>query len=116
MSTSLKASILDLVASLSTHITNGGDGSDGGSGGCRGFRGFGVSDLLGAVTSLGFSRCLRGPALVCTMSLFVTSEAKSFSDAPGMVGWGKLFQANGVNIHGVRIFGRAQVGGEQGEG
>ena len=69
---------------------NGGDRSNGGSGGYRGFRGFSVSDLLGAVIPLGFSRCLRGPAFICTVSLLAASETKSFSDAPGSIGWGEL--------------------------
>ena len=86
---------------------DGSDRSNGGSGGYRGFRGFGVSDLLGAVIFLGFSRCLRGLALVCTVSLFVASEAKSLFDAPGSISWRELFQADGVDIHGIRIFGRA---------
>ena len=94
---------------------NGGGRSDGGSGGYRGFRDFGVSDLLGAVTPLGFSRSLRGSAFICAVSLLAAFETKSFSDAPGLIGWGELLQANGVNIHGVRIFGRARVG-ERGEG
>ena len=91
---------------------DGGDRSNGGSGGYRGFRGFSVSDLLGVVISLGFSRCLRGSAFVCTVSLFAASEAKSFSDALGSISQREFFQADGVDIHGVRIFGRAQVGGE----
>ena len=78
-----------------------------GSGGYKGFRDFSVSDLFGAVIPLGFSRCLRGLAFVCAVSLLATSETKSFSDAPGSISWGELLQANGVNIHGVRIFCRA---------
>ena len=91
---------------------DGGDGSDGGSGGHGGGCGFSGSNLLRAIVSLGFSRCLRGVTFICTVSLFVTSEAKSFPDASGMVCWGELFQANGVDIHGIRIFGGTQVGGE----
>ena len=94
---------------------DGGGRSDGGSGGYRGFRDFSVSNLLGAVIPLGFSRCLRGSAFVCAVSLLAASEIKSFSDAPGLISWGELLQANGVDIHGVRIFGRAWVG-ERGEG
>ena len=70
---------------------DGGGRSDGGSGGYRGFRDFGVSDLLGAVIPLGFSRCLRGSAFVCAVSLLAASETKSFSDALGPIGWGELF-------------------------
>ena len=94
---------------------DGGGRSDGGSGGYRGFRDLSVSDLLGVVIPLGFPRCLRGLAFVCTVSLLAASETKSFSDAPGSISWGELLQANGVDIHGVRIFGRARVG-ERGEG
>ena len=89
-----------------------GDRSDGGSRGCGGDCGFSVSDLLGAIVPLGFSGCLRGAAFICAVSLFVASEAKSFSDALGMVCWGELFQANGVNIHGIRVLGGMRVGGE----
>ena len=64
---------------------NGGDRSNGGSGGYGGFRGFSVSNLLGAVISLGFSRCLGGSAFICAVSLFAASEAKSLSDAPGLI-------------------------------
>ena len=91
----------------------GGDGSDGSS---EGDSGFSVSDLLGVIVPFGFSGCLRRATLICTMSLFAASEAKSFSDASGMVCWGELFQMNGVNFHGVRIFGRVCVGRERGEG
>ena len=70
---------------------NGGDGSNGGSGGCGGFRGFSVSDLLGAVVSLGFSRCLGGPAFICAVSLLAAPETKSLSDALGSIGWRELF-------------------------
>ena len=84
-----------------------GDRSDGGGGGYRGFSGFSVSDLLGAVIPLGFSGCLRGPAFICAVSFLAASETKSFFDAPGSVGWGELLQVNGVDIHGVRISGRA---------
>ena len=69
---------------------DGGDRSDGGSGGYKGFRGFSISDLLGAVIPLGFSRCLGGLAFICAMSLLATSETKSFSDAPGSIGWEEL--------------------------
>ena len=69
---------------------NGGDRSNGGSGGCRGFRGFSVSDLLGVIVSLGFSRCLGGPAFICTVSLLAASETKSLFDAPGSIGWREL--------------------------
>ena len=62
----------------------------GGSGGYRGFRDFSVSDLLGAVIPFGFSRCLRGLAFVCAVSLLAASETKSFSDAPGSISWGEL--------------------------
>ena len=85
---------------------NGGDRSNDGSGGCGRFRRFSVSDLLGGVISLGFSRCLRGPAFICTVSLLVASEAKSLSDAPGSISWRDLFQMDGVDIHGIGIFGR----------
>ena len=91
---------------------DGGDRSDGGSGGYRGFRGFSISDWLGAVIPLGFSGCLGGSAFICTVSLLAASETKSSSDASGSIGWGELLQANSDNVHGVRIFGRAQVGGE----
>ena len=85
---------------------DGGNRSDGGCGGYREFRGFSVSDLLGAVISLGFSRCLRGLAFICTVSLFTASEAKSLPDASGLISWKELSQADGVDIHGVRVFGR----------
>ena len=94
---------------------DGGDGSSGGSGGYGGFRGFSVSDLLGVVISLGFSRCLGGSAFICAVSLLAASEEKSFSDAPGLISWKELFQTDGVNIHGIRILGRTRVGGERGE-
>ena len=95
---------------------DGGDRSNGGSGGYGGFRGFGVSDLLGVIIFLGFSRCLRGSAFIRTMSLFAASETKSLSDALGMVSRRELSQADGVDIHGIGIFGRLRVGGKQGEG
>ena len=95
---------------------NGGDRSNGGSSGYRGFRGFSVSDLLGVVISLGFSRCLGGSAFICAVSLLAASEAKSLPDAPGLISWRELFQMDGVDIHGIRILGRTQVGGERGEG
>ena len=60
---------------------DGGDGSDGGSGGCGGRESFSVSDLLGAIISLGFSLCLRGLTFICAVSLFATSEAMSFPNA-----------------------------------
>ena len=91
---------------------DGGDRSNGGSGWCRGDSGFSVSHLLRVVIPLGFPRCLRGPAFVCAVSFLVASEAKSFSNASGTISWRDLFQANRVDIHGVRIFGRAQVGGK----
>ena len=46
---------------------NGSDRRDGGSGECGGDSGFCVSDLLRVVISLGFPRCLRGPAFVCAV-------------------------------------------------
>ena len=85
---------------------DGSDRSDGGSGGCGGDSGFCVSDLLRVVISLGFPRCLRGPAFICTVSFPAASETKSFSNALGTISQGELLQANGVNIHGIRIFGR----------
>ena len=69
---------------------DGGGRSNGGSGGYRGFRDFSISDLLGAVIPLGFSRCLRGSAFVCAVSLLAASETESFSDALGLIGWGEL--------------------------
>ena len=69
---------------------DGGGRSDGGSGGYRGFRDFSVSDLLRAIIPLGFSRCLRGLAFVCAVSLLAASETKSFSDALGSISWGEL--------------------------
>ena len=95
---------------------DGGDRSNGGSGGYRRFRGFSVSDLLGVVISLGFPRCLRRSALIHTVSLFTASEAKSLSNALGLISQRELFQADGVDIHGIGIFSRTLVGGEQGEG
>ena len=85
---------------------NGGDGSNGGSGGYGGFRGFSVSDLLGAVISLGFSRCLEGLAFICAVSLLVASETKSFPNASSTVGGREFPKADGVDIHGIGIFGR----------
>ena len=64
---------------------NGGDGSNGGSGGYGEFRGFSVSNLLRTIVSLGFSRCLEGPAFICAVSFLVASETKSFSNASSMV-------------------------------
>ena len=84
---------------------DGGDQSNGGSGGYGGFRGFGVSDLLGWVISFGFSRCLRGSAFICAVSFLVASEAKSLSNALGMISRGELFQVDGVDIHGIRVLG-----------
>ena len=81
-----------------------------------GFRGFGVPDLLRTVASLGFSRCQEGSAFICAMSLLATSEAESLSNALGMISQRELFQADGVDIHGIGIFGRMQVGGERREG
>ena len=78
----------------------------GGSGGYRGFRDFSVSDLLGAVIPLGFPRCLRGPAFVCTVSFLAASETKSLSNPSGMISRREFSQANRVDIHGVRVFGR----------
>ena len=95
---------------------DGGDGGNSGHGGYRGFRGFSVSDLLGVVISLGFSRCLGGLAFICAVSLLAASEAKSLSDALGSISWRELFQMDDVDIHGIGIFGRMQVGREQGEG
>ena len=46
---------------------NGGDGSNSGSRVCGDDGGFNVSNLLGAIVSLGFPRCLRGPAFICTV-------------------------------------------------
>ena len=89
---------------------DGGGRSNGGSGGYGGFRDFCVSDLLGAIIPLGFSGCWRVLAFVCAVSLLAASETKSFSNTSGSIGWGELFQANGVDIHGVRVFGRAWVG------
>ena len=95
---------------------NGSDRSNGGSGGCGGDSGFSVSDLLRAVISLGFPRCLRGSAFVCTVFFPAASETKSLSNTLGMISGRELFQVDGVDIHGIRIFGRTQVGGKQGEG
>ena len=64
---------------------DGSDGSNGGSGGYRGFRGFSISNLLRTVISLGFSGCPGGSAFICTVSFLVASEAKSLSDAPGVM-------------------------------
>ena len=86
---------------------NGGDGSDGGNGGCRGDRSFGVSDLLRMIISLGFSGGLRGATFVSAVSLFTASKAKSLSDALSSISRRELLQADSVNIHGIRIFGRA---------
>ena len=69
---------------------DGGDWSNGSSSGCRGFQGFSVLDLLGVVIPLGFSGCLGGPAFICAVSLLSASETKSFSDAPGSIGWREL--------------------------
>ena len=88
---------------------NGGDGSDGSSGGDSGFS---VSDLLGMIVPLGFTGCLRGAAFICAVFFFATSEAKPFSDASGMICWEELFQANRIDFHGIRIFGRVCVGRE----
>ena len=84
----------------------GGDRSDGGSGGHGGGSGFSVSDLLRVVISLGFPGCLGGLAFICTVSFFATSDTKSLSNALGMISRRELFQADGVDIHGIRIFGR----------
>ena len=86
---------------------NGSDRSNGGSGRCGGDSGFCVSDLLRVIISLGFSRCLGGPAFICAVSLLAASETKSFPNASSMVGRREFPNADGVNIHGVRIFGRA---------
>ena len=85
---------------------DGSDGSDGGHGGCGGDSGFCVSDLLRVVISLGFPRHLRGSAFICAVSFPVASETKSFSNALGMISQGELLQGDGVNVHGIRIFGR----------
>ena len=84
---------------------DGDDGSDGGSGSCGGDRGFGVSDLLRTVIPLGFSRGLRGATFVSAVSLFTASKAKSLSDALSSISRRELLQVDGVNIHGIRIFG-----------
>ena len=69
---------------------NGNHRSNGGNGGCGGDCGFSVSDLLEVIVPFGLSRCLRGVAFICAVSLFVTSKAKSLSDALGMVCWGEF--------------------------
>ena len=61
------------------------DGSDGSDGSSGGGSGFGVSDLLRAVISLGFSGGLRGVTFVSAVSLFTASKAKSFSDASSSI-------------------------------
>ena len=68
------------------------------------------------IIPLGFPLCLRGSTFVCAMSLFVTSEAKSFPNAASLISWRELSQADDVHIHGVWISGGAQVGGKRGEG
>ena len=70
---------------------DGGNGSNGGSGGCGGGGCLGVSDLLGAIVPSGFSLCLGGLTFICTVSLLVTSEAKSFSNAVSSISWRELF-------------------------
>ena len=95
---------------------DGSDGSDVGSGGCGGDSGLSVSDLLGAVVSLRFSGCLRGSTFICAVSFPAASETKSFSNALGTISWREFLQADGVDVHGIRIFGRVQVGGEREEG
>ena len=84
---------------------DGGDGSDSGSGGCGGGECFGVPDMLGVIISLGFSLCLRGSTFICTVSLFATSEAKSFPNAASLISRRELFQADGVHIHGIWVSG-----------
>ena len=91
---------------------DGGDRSNNGSGGCGGGRGLSVSDLLGAICFLVFPLCLRGLAFICAVSFLAASEAKSLPHASSMVSWGELFQADGVDFHGIGVFGGVQVGGE----
>ena len=91
---------------------NGSDRSNGGSGGSGGSGYFGIPDLLGVIVFLGFSKHLRGLAFVCAVSFLATSETESFPNASGMIRQRELVQMDGVNIHGVGIFGGAQIGGE----
>ena len=77
---------------------------------------FSVSDHPRMVVSFGFPWWLSESTLVCAMSFFTTSEAKSLSDVVGMIGRGELFQVNGIHIHGIRVSGGVQVGGKGGEG
>ena len=77
------------------------DRSDSGSGGCRERGGFSVSKQLGVTISFGFSLCLRRPTFISAVSLFVTSETESFSDAVSLLGRRELFQMNGIHIRSV---------------
>ena len=91
---------------------NGSDGSNGGSGGSGGSGCLSVPDLLGVMVSFGPPWWVSGLTFIGAMSLFAASETESFFDAPSSIHWRELFQADGVNIHGIGIFGRMQVGGK----
>ena len=91
------------------------DGSNGGSGGCRGRGCLCVLDLLGTVVSLGFSQSLGGSAFICTVSFLATPETESFPHAASTISWREFPEMDRVYIHGIRVFGGVQVGGEGGE-
>ena len=59
---------------------NGGNWSNGGSGG-HGGGSFSIPDQLGVIVSFELSLCLGRLTFICTMSLFVASEAESFPNA-----------------------------------
>ena len=46
------------------------------------------------------------------MSFLAASKAEPFSNTLSMVGWGELFQVDGVNFHGIGVFDGVQVGGK----
>ena len=81
---------------------NWGGRNNGGSGRKQDFSDF---DLLGMTVSLGPSLGLSRSTFICTMSLFVTLETESLSDATSSVSREELFQVDEIHFHGIRVFG-----------